>query len=300
MNYCLLHTSLGSTGWHPLPVGRRKLLAAVAGLLLLMHSISELRGQARGSFALDLVDAQTGVPLDCRVLVLGPNGQPVRPRAAQSAGGWHLVEGKLQYRGLPGEYRYQVWRGLEYPPARGGFTLDKHSEASERLELPRQCDLAAEGWHGGDLLSRLSPEETTRWLAAEGLLTAASVSSDWSQAADSAAGLSYLDDRPGSGLVLHHWWPPAEVPADLPSSRLLTMAKQAPPAVDQLPVHVEIHQPWARDLPIWLASGRVDSVQLLSEHVTYQGQGFGGDTPVLPEGNFSGPRGPGRLVEQIY
>ncbi len=35
----------------------------------------------------------------------------------------------------------------------------------------------------------------------------------------------------------------------------------------------EIQRLWARDVPIWLASGKVDGVQILSEHLTIEGEG---------------------------
>ncbi len=106
--------------------------------------------------------------------------------------------------------------------------------------------------------------------------------------------------RTGSGLVLHHWMPPAEVPDWLPSSRLLVMAKQEDSA--QLPVHAEIQRLWARDVPIWLASGHVDSIQLLSEHLTHDGsKGVRFSLPLEPDpGRFRGPLAQARTLESIY
>ncbi len=35
----------------------------------------------------------------------------------------------------------------------------------------------------------------------------------------------------------------------------------------------EIQRLWSRDVPIWLASGRIDAIQLLSDHLTIEGEG---------------------------
>ncbi|MEZ6074697.1 MAG: hypothetical protein R3C56_03195 [Pirellulaceae bacterium] len=92
------------------------------------------------------------------------------------------------------------------------------------------------------------------------------------------------------------------MPANVPSSRLLDMAKTALLATDELPVHAEIGRLWERDVPIWLASGHIDSIQLLGSHLTYDGQR---QTPVEPlvdpdPGRFRGPHAGGRLVEYLY
>ncbi len=107
---------------------------------------------------------------------------------------------------------------------------------------------------------------------------------------------AYFDDRAGSGLILHHWKPPAVVPATVPSARLLVMAKQSPAT------HAEIARLWAADAPIWLASGRIDSIQVLSEHVTCDGRTLIETSDMYhPEpAMFKGARGPGRLVENLY
>jgi len=65
---------------------------------------------------------------------------------------------------------------------------------------------------------------------------------------------------------------------------------------------VEIQRLWAREVPIWLASNRIDSIQVISEHLDHEGKKetkF--EVLVDPEpGRFRGKLGPGRMLEFIY
>lgn len=272
-------------------------------------------GQAKGEIQIDLIDSMNEQKLPCRVQLRGPNGVPIKPRSIEQVQGWNLVDGILAFRGKPGDYRYEVYHGPEFAPARGQFTLDKNSEAIDGIKLPRHADLASEGWFGGDLLSFRPLQSTQRWLAAEGLLLASSLSPlipkagkensmQTTNQGDHRPSVTFsglVDDRPESGLTFHNWTSSEKLSGDMPSSRCLILAKQTAVQDGQLPVHVEIHKLWARDLPIWLASGRIDSVQLLSQHLTYDGSRVAKVAPlVIPEGNYRGERGPGRMVEQIY
>lgn len=272
--------------------------------------------QSRGSIELDFRDQQTEEELVCRVKILSADGKPQRVRGMLYQQGWTLWEGAAPYTGRVGDYTYQAFHGPQYAAASGGFTLDRKSSAEEVVLLPRHADLALEGWLGGDLYCTLEGAEALRWLAAEDLIMAAVVSetataqthrSTEDQLAVAESGrwidqLGYCDARPGSGLLLHHWLPPAQVPADLPSSRLLELAKEAPQGPGALPVHAEIGRLWERDVPIWLASGAIDSIQLLGTHLTIDGQHQTRVQPLVdPDpGRFRGPHAGGRLVEYLY
>jgi hypothetical protein len=301
------------------------------GMALLLLSSERVAGQASGLAEIELTDAQTGSPMSCRVQLRTVGGKALKPLSSQTVQQWSLVSGLLRYRGRPGDYLYEISCGPEYSKIRGGFGLDKNSETLDSLELQRHTNMAIEGWYAGDLLSCLPAEQTQPWMAAEGLLIASSITPsvnsqaspteegdgtlgeddvDESIGAGSAldpkdsAGVAYRaywDDRPNSGLLFHHWEPPSKVPLDLPSSRLIGLSKQSQASENQPAVHIEIQKLWERDLPVWLASGRIDSIQLLSDHLTIDGSPGSKVRPLVkPEGNFDGKLGPGRLVEQIY
>ncbi len=263
--------------------------------------------QGTGTVEIDFVEQATDEPLACRVKILDPRGRPVRARGTLFQDGWNLVEKTLLFKGRPADYTYQVFHGPQFSAGQGGFTLDKNASGYDVLALERHADLDSEGWIGGDLLSYGSAEQTRRWLPAEDLRMAVSVrdgpAADLETTGEGperwVEGTSYHDNRPGSGLVLHHWLPPADVPETLASTRLLVMAKHEAEAPE--PVHAEIQRLWARDVPIWLASKHIDSVQVLSEHLTLDGRARSWKPIVDPDpGRFRGALGPGQLVEYLY
>lgn len=283
---------------------------------------------------IDVVDEKTGQSIPCRIELRDSKGRPQKTRGAINHMPWSIVDGQFVFRGKPGNYEFDVHHGFEYAGGGGGFTLDRDGEGGDVVRLPRHADMAKEGWFAGDLLAAIPQAEVPSWLAAEGLQMTALVQSQSSKSnlataepASNATPLptaqnnasvqatapantpaeelaegrwcesrSYYDDRPGSGLILHHWLPPADVPDSVPSSRLLVMAKQ------NVETHAEIARLWARETPIWLASGRIDSIEILYEHVTRDGRSsLKVDDMFHPERKlFKGPRGPGRLVENLY
>ncbi len=262
---------------------------------------------AQATITVDFLDEKTGEPIPCRVELRDAKGKPHKGRAATHFGQWTIVDGQLVFRGRPGDYTFDVFHGPEYSSGGGGFTLDKDGEGSDVIRLPRHANMAKENYYAADRLTFLPAATLVKWLPAEVLQTA-SICATQPLAPDKILAQeklsdgrwvstdSYYDDRPGSGLVFHHWMPPAPVPESLPSTRLLLVAKQKPET------RVEIARLWALDTPQWLASGRVDAIQLLSEHVTRDGK-----SPIKlvdmhhPEpAQFKGPRGPGRLVENLY
>ena len=285
----------------------------VAFTCLQLFSCEVTRAQKPGKIEIDFVDKDTQQPLECRVKLLDGRGRPQRARGAQFHNGWNLIQSPLVYIGGIGEYTYQAFHGPRYSPSAGGFTIFEEGQGVDIVRLPSHCNLRREGWFAGDLLSLTSALKTEQWLGAEDLQMSVAVSNSVAlekgkqilaneELTNWVEDRSYRDVRSGSGLTIHHWTPPAEVPRDLPSSRLIVLAKNGDSAASDLPVHVEIQRLWARDVPIWLASKRVDSIQVMSEHLGYEGKKekkF--DVLVDPEpGRFRGKLGPGRMLEYIY
>jgi hypothetical protein len=282
------------------------------------------RASAQATMTIDVVDEKSGQPIACRVELRDAKGRAQKTRGGLNRSPWSIVDGKFVFRGRPGDYQFDVSHGPEYAKGGGGFTLDRDGEGVDVVRLPRYADMASEGWFAGDLLANIPAKEAGQWLSAEGLQMAAVIAKPAAAPATTQPGNasvppansetktvphveqlpeqrwcnvgSYYHDRPGSGLLLHNWQPPAAVPEAVPSSRLLVMAKQNPST------HAEIARLWARDVPVWLASGRIDSIQILSEHVTSDGQSAVKLSDMYhPEPTqFKGARGAGRLVENLY
>ena len=298
-------------------LGNRLIVVAVVGLASQFVCARSAWAQATGRIELEMKEEESGDPLTCRVRLRGANDRELRIRGALHQSGWNLVENPLKYEGRAGDYQYEITHGPELARGTGGFTLDRKSEAVDIIRLPRHCDLNVEGWRGGDLLAYVKPEDTVRWLTAE-QLTMATVVQDpvtKEQAAkdqvpkDTATSArvdgeskrwvdanSYHDARPESGLTLHHWSPGREVPAWVPSSKLLVMSKE------KRETFAELQRLWSRDVPILLASGKIDGVQLLSDHLTIEGEGAArvDAPPNIDQAMYRGARGPGRMIEAIY
>ncbi len=264
--------------------------------------------QSTGKIELQMEEEESGDTLTCRVRLTRANDRELRIRGAMHQSGWNLVENPMKFDGRPGEYKYEITHGPQFSRGTGGFTLDRKGAAVDVIRLPRHCDLKVEGWRGGDLLAHIKPEDCAKWLVAEDLNMSAVVHEQSTAETEKAEkrftstnegwidALSYHDARASSGLTLHHWTPGREVPEWVPSSKLLVLAKEKPDTF------AEIQRLWARDVPIWLASGKIDGIQLLSEHLTIEGEGTTRVTspPGIDEAMYQGPRGPGRLVEFIY
>ncbi|MGN6546536.1 MAG: hypothetical protein ACTHK7_15885 [Aureliella sp.] len=294
-----------------------------AGLVLAAWALSFApaapQAAAQATMTIDVVDEKTGEPIPCRVELRDAKGRPLKTRGALVHMPWNVVDGSFFFKGRQGNYEFRITHGPQYAGSNGGFTLDRDGDGTDTVRLPRHANLAEEGWLAGDLLSAIAADAAARWLPAEDLQMAAVLQrpplapvpqgeqpdAKPSEAQPHTEKLpeerwcdvgSYYDDRPGSGLVLHHWRPPAPVPASVPSTRLLVMAKR------EAAKHAEIARLWARDTPIWLASGRIDSIQVLSEHATHDGRTDIklSDMYHPDRERFQGKRGPGRLVEDLY
>ena len=262
---------------------------------------------AQATMTIDFVDEKTGEPIPCRVELRDAKGKPQKGKGALYHTPWTIVENQLIYRGRVGDYTFDVHHGPEYAGGGGGFTLDKDGEGGDVVRLPRHANMANENYFAADRLTFIPAASMPKWLPAEGLQSATVCTTAPSDTAKDSAKErlpdghwfsqdSYYDGRPGSGLVFHHWSPPAAVPDALPSTKLLVLAKQ------KTETRAEITRLWARDTPQWLASGRIDAIQILSEHTTRDGKSSIKVSDMFhPEpAQFKGPRGTGRLVENLY
>jgi hypothetical protein len=301
-----------------------------------------VHGQPQATIRIDFVEENSEQPIPVRIELRDSKGRSQKVKGAVNRGPWTLIESTLNFKSRLGGYQFEVAHGPQFSSGGGGFNLEKDGEGSDIFRLPRHCDLEQEGWYSGDLLNFVPAAETAKWLPAEDLKMAVTIhspdpgteppatpateadtptppalpatelpASPAPRSTDAAVGRparlngegerwldsgSYFDARPGSGLLLHGWQPPAAVPAWLPSSQLLVIAKK------EIATHAELVGLWQRDCPILLASGRIDSIQVLSDHATRDGRSpialrdmFNPD-PIL----FKGPRASGQLVEYLY
>ncbi|HBE70230.1 MAG TPA: hypothetical protein DDW52_18940 [Planctomycetaceae bacterium] len=262
----------------------------------------------RGKVEILFQEESTARPLSVMLRLENERGAAQRILGAPFQNGWSLIEESFRYRGRAGNYTYRTRRSPEYAKASGGFTLDKTGAAEDLIEIPRFANMADEGYYSGDLSCYVSRDEVQPWLSAAGLSTVVSTSKASSLDEESSGasaeptwdpreGVAYVDRRNSGGIATYGWKPPAQVPDQLPSTRLLVMAKGTADA----PVHCSAVEPWRRDFPIWLASEKLDSFMLL-------GEGLSDDSAksvklfydTAPPQIKRGASAPGRIVEYLY
>jgi len=74
-----------------------------------------------------------------------------------------------------GTYEFEMERGPEYAVRSGYFTLQRDSNDTKQVELPRFVDMASEGWYAGDLLVARAGTKLDLLMEAEGLWLAVHV-----------------------------------------------------------------------------------------------------------------------------
>ncbi|HYM15972.1 MAG TPA: CehA/McbA family metallohydrolase [Dehalococcoidia bacterium] len=107
-----------------------------------------------GMLAVRILDAAGGEPVAARVYLLDavgaawPDGATVR--IDQHGNAYFHAEGSFEAR-VSGEVRVRVARGVEYEPWEETLTVPTDGRAERTARLARWSDMAADGWHSGDV-----------------------------------------------------------------------------------------------------------------------------------------------------
>jgi hypothetical protein len=216
------------------------------------------------------------------------------------------------------EYRYEIERGPEYSAVSGELTVFTGKETTLAADLVRIADLASLGWWSGELHVHRRIEHVPLLMRAEDLhvapvMTWWNKTNLWTRRAVPAAQLVRFDgnrfyhimagedERQGGALLyfnLKEPLPIAAAQAEYPSPmRYLEAAREQA----RLAVHVDIEKPFWWDVPVWLASGQVDTVGIANNHMCrnkmYEDEAWGKprDSRRLPP-----PLGNGYWTQEIY
>ena len=269
-----------------------------------------------GTLTIEVVDRETKQPLACRMHLTNAAGKPLKaPRVPY----WHdhfVFDGKLALKLPKGQYSFIIERGLEYLTQTGHFTLENFSKDTKVIELERFADMAAEGWWSGDLdtarpaadlelLMRaddLHVVELITWPGRQVLLPKKSIGGgplvqfDTNRFFHQGAGI----DARGGGTLLFFNLPE---PLDLgglksefpPQQETIARAKSHDGA------WVDVQKAYGWDVPLWVAGGQVDSIQVLNSNLRRAGtlDHERGGKP-RDELLFPGASGNGRWSEAIY
>ena len=270
---------------------------------------------ATGVLELRVVDDETGEPVAAR-LQLRDRRERIRPIPRTTF--WHdhaAIDGKAILTLAPGKYTFSVERGPEYLDQSGHFLIRSAATDNKTIRIKRFTNMARLGWWSGDLYIDRPAGELDLLMRSEDLHVASVLS--WSfdgshrpprgtpdgrksrqqddRIFDFTAG---QDARYGGRALVFRSQPivATSVNKDFPPS--IEFLKQARRAEQ---THISIAQPNAWDLPIWLASGYVDSFMLLGPellrvHASRQDPvGLPRDRSLYPQ-----PLDWGRWCEAIY
>jgi len=289
----------------------------IASLVSLCLATGQLSAQTNlGRLEMKFTDAPGDGAIPCRVHLKDANGKPVKGGKLPFFRDHFVCPGKVQLALASGSYSYEIERGPEYLMRTGSVFVSAGATQKLNLKLERLADMAAEGWWSGDLHVHRPVEDLELLMQAEDLhlatvMTWWNARNEWSKRKPPADPLVQFDrnrfyhvmagedEREGGALLYFNLKEPLQIASasrEYPSPRkYLSEARQHPG------VWVDIEKPFWWDVPVWLASGQVDSVGLANNHMCrdqmYESEAWGRprDARRLPP-----PRGNGYWTQEIY
>jgi hypothetical protein len=253
----------------------------------------------------------------CRIQCADEQGQPVLPANLPCWKDHFVMPGEVTMEVRPGLYRYTLSRGPEYEPVQRELKITNNSPPIVvRHHLRRLTDLSQEGWWSGETHLHRGPEQVPLLMQAEDLHIACDTTwwndgNPWAQlplpreTVVSAGTNRFFDqmggeDERGGGALLFFGLkqplPIAGSQREYPSAmKFLLQAKQHPG------VWVDVEKPFWWDMPVWVASGKVDSIGIAHNHMHLNGvldnEAWG---KPRDRTRYPGPHGDGRWTQDIY
>ncbi|MCA9136392.1 MAG: hypothetical protein KDB00_06530 [Planctomycetales bacterium] len=270
---------------------------------------------AGGSLTLKLEDETTGESVISRAefyrgAAATEKHEKQMPIRQTVSGGIGVVVDRNVLLELPdGPYRFRIIRGPEYRIVNGSFDLEKTSLDEKTVALPRMVDMAGEGWISGDCCVVPSSESVPLRMAAEDLHVAAVLGNrptkpiphrDADEKIDFDPSWIRTDVLHDRGLVYYGLdQPTAEiVQASEHAISALVSAKSSP---DSPACRIGIENPFAWELPVLLASGKVDGLFVLGDWLRLDKRVLSvRDGRMLPSFSLGEPTQLGRYAERIY
>jgi hypothetical protein len=219
----------------------RRLFGAISvvGMTLATSALLHAAPRADGELEIEIVDADTGKPLAARVHLMNARKRPVKVNVPNTAefGGHLYVDGTLTLPLRRGQYTFEIDAGPEYRTQSGHFEIERHADDSKRVEMKSFADLAKEGWYGGDV----DFDRTARDL--DLIMRGAKLQDIRTREHASMLGLG----AGGWGL----------------EARRLDSSPAPSPQPPVPRVHIA-RSPYAWNLPVWIARGELDAIELIN------------------------------------
>jgi hypothetical protein len=258
-------------------------LLALVGVFALSRAIAVVAApRSDGELTFEVVDAETQQPVVARMHLKNSRGRPVRLRVPglNPFADHFYIDGQATLPLRMGQYTFELESGPEYRTQEGHFEIERHAQDTKRVEMHPFADLAKEGWYGGDLDVERRGEDLPLAMKSESLAYVPN---------RDATGKNAL----AAGLLVFGLSKPLET-ENKTSLEILRAAKAQG-------AHVVARTPFEWDLPVWLASGELDAIELIHHHalreavVDNEAEGRPRDKTFFP-----GRNGNGRWSEAIY
>lgn len=283
--------------------------------LLLVVTSSEWVCAAPGRITINL-RGENGAPLAGRLHIRNEKREVQRAPDMVSWNDHFVIPGSVTLQLDPGKYTLEAERGPEYARVNTTFSVDDGDDGQLSVTLKRIAALNRAGWYSGDLHIHRNPEHVELLLEAEDL-NVGPVITWWNDRnlwatrsppspllVKSGARRYYHlmageDERQGGALLyfgLHTPLPISGSEKEFPSPMTFVAA-----ARKHSKVWIDIEKPFWWDVPVWLASGQIDSIGLANNHMCrsrmYEDEAWGRprDEQRLPP-----PRGNGYWTQEIY
>jgi hypothetical protein len=272
--------------------------------------------QAKGQLAVRVVERGSGRPLAARMAIRDARGRAIRPPHVPFWRDYFVFDGTLVLELAQGAYTFELECGPEFKARTGNFSIDRTSNDTKTVEVERFVDMKKEGWWSGDLHIHRPPGDIELLMRAEDLhigpvITWWNNQNLWKDKPLPREPLVRFDgdrfyhllagedEREGGALLyfnLEQPLPIAGAKREYPSPiEFLKAARQTPG------VHVDVEKPFWWDVPVWVATGQVDSIGLANNHQQLAGMldneawGKPRDKSLFPS-----PHGNGRWSQHLY
>jgi hypothetical protein len=271
---------------------------------------------ADGKVTFVVTEAGSDVRTACRIHIQNEAGQAQRPTGLPFWRDHFVCPGEAELSLPAGSYSFEVERGPEYFVAPGNFNVREDETEPVTVTLKRLVDMSAEGWWPGDLHVHRPVEDIELLMRAEDLHVAPVITwwnnrNLWQDRPTPDEPLRRFDgqryyhamagedEREGGALLFFQLRKPLTIAGasrEHPSPMKFVAEARRQPGV-----WIDIEKPFWWDVPVWLASGQVDSVGIANNHMCrsqmYETEAWGRprDAARLPA-----PTGNGFWTQEVY
>lgn len=282
----------------------RQVRHILVALCFLLPSASSLPKECLAQTVdLEFYDDESGEPVSARFQWKMGDKRVSRPRGLLWSGDWWLADPQFTLLPRGGDFEFLVQRGPEFVDIRGGFTMEKNAKDVVEVEIPRSTDMHAENWYSADHYTSVEPDQSIRWQRADAIdvlcvdakgalggMSAASEGATESENKPTAPRakkkrealiessdpslVGYQIQIPSTmvnsqnGCVLIHRLPMGAIGVAEQEDAPKEAAKNLFEQLEEMPIQTdrlaELKDPWARDVPILLATKGIRAVQILS------------------------------------